>query len=621
MQTGAIRVYPPAVEFRGVEPGTLYCIVICIQNASQFSRRIRLEQPANASFRVNFSPGGRVAPGIDVRAEVEFKADAARDQSDTLVIMSEGDRVEVPLRAFAPAPQVEFDGFANLGVVVADNRASKVVEFKNLGHKRCDVAIELQNSAGASLPVTITPSSFSLAPRGAFLDLDNDGRMEQDEFVEGARGVWKQSVTVELEPAAEPGPFRALAKVMFSGQPDRMLDITATVVEQRLELVLPDGGGQMSELHFGTLFYGQQREVTALLVNNGPNPAHFSTSIEDAKAGDTNAAGSDSDDEAFNPIHVLPLDGTIEPYGQVPVRFSFRPEDTSKPPRFRSQVDPKSVVKEEKYEMQAIMECPQTKQQIFVDVTATASKPQLELDRRSFKFGDCPVNERRDILFKIKNPNTELPVEWSIAKVANFRTAPTHGRLQPLQSQNVVLSFVPSQLGRFNTTLHLVMSKGILTLPLRVAGTASSTAPAARFTRHGKDAAPSTFKPKYVYPTSPTSLSPLPHTAALLFQPPRYTFVGPKDVKTSTAVATSKKFVRPAPWEELTKAGDIDLTQPSEVLYTFSVQDMVARADHRQQYAAVAPPQHSTLRKSLTQHDHLQIQPVPSQLAQGPRTP
>ena len=39
--------------------------------------------------------------------------------------------------------------------------------------------------------------------------------------------------------------FRTLATVEIAGQPSRMLDVTASVVEQRMELVLPDGGGQM----------------------------------------------------------------------------------------------------------------------------------------------------------------------------------------------------------------------------------------------------------------------------------------------------------------------------------------------------------------------------------------
>jgi len=195
MQSGSIRVYPPAVEFKGIEAGTLYCIVLCIQNASQISRRIRIIPPKNPAFRVKFNPSRAVAPGIDVRAEIEFLADREVDFADELTIVSGTVRVSVPLRAFAPAPLVEFDGFADLGVVVHENKVSRVIEFRNTGHLRAEINIKYDDS----LPLSITPSSFYLAPKGAFMDLDKDGRMEEDEFVEGARGVWKTNVTVEFE--------------------------------------------------------------------------------------------------------------------------------------------------------------------------------------------------------------------------------------------------------------------------------------------------------------------------------------------------------------------------------------------------------------------------------------
>ena len=558
MQTGDIRVYPPAVEFQGIEAGTLYCIVLCIQNASQISRRIRIIPPANPAFRVKFNPGKAVAPGIDVRAEVEFLSNDVVDYTDVLTVVSGTARVEVPLRAFAPAPLVEFDGFANLGVVVLENKVSKVIEFRNIGHKRAEVNIKYDDTQ----PLSISPTTFFLAPKGAFVDLDKDGRMEEDEFVEGARGVWHTNVTVEFN-AQDVGVFRTLAEVEIAGQPSRMLDVTATVVEQRMELVLPDGGGQMSSLHFGTLFYGQQRSVTALLVNNGPNPANFHISTEDLKE-DAKEAGSDEDGSDFCPITVLPLDGSIQPYGQVPITFSFRPENTEKPAPFAAQVDKSVVPPPLPYELQALVKCTDTGQEILVDVTAQAAKPNLVLDRRVFKFGECPVHERRDIVLKIKNPG-DIALPWAVNKVANFRVAPSRGRLQPMQSQSVVVSFIPSQLGRHNNRMTMVVGDGILSIPLRVSGVSSSTSSQKKTISRGRSAPPAAFKPKY-------------------------TFINPEESKKKAGedLARSSKFNRPVPWEEMTKAGDVDVTQASEELYTFSIQDMEARADHRHQCVACA---------------------------------
>lgn len=51
-------------------------------------------------------------------------------------------------------------------------------------------------------------------------------------------------------------------------------------MEQRLELVLEHGGGQLGAVEFGSVFYGQRRVVRALLVNNGPHPIAYSSAFE-----------------------------------------------------------------------------------------------------------------------------------------------------------------------------------------------------------------------------------------------------------------------------------------------------------------------------------------------------
>ncbi len=51
--------------------------------------------------------------------------------------MAGRDCIELPLVAYAPRPQIEFDDFVNLGAVVLDNNAFKAVEFSNIGAKVC----------------------------------------------------------------------------------------------------------------------------------------------------------------------------------------------------------------------------------------------------------------------------------------------------------------------------------------------------------------------------------------------------------------------------------------------------------------------------------------------------
>ena len=48
------------------------------------------------------------------------------------------------------------------------------------------------------------------------------------------------------------GPFRAPARVLVSGDPHpRLVDINANVMEQTIDLVMPNGGGIVSNIDFG----------------------------------------------------------------------------------------------------------------------------------------------------------------------------------------------------------------------------------------------------------------------------------------------------------------------------------------------------------------------------------
>jgi hypothetical protein len=71
---GGLSVYPPQVEFHAVQPGVLYVMTISIQNTDTHARRIRFIPPASTVFEVKHLPLPAIAPGLDVRAEVEFIA-------------------------------------------------------------------------------------------------------------------------------------------------------------------------------------------------------------------------------------------------------------------------------------------------------------------------------------------------------------------------------------------------------------------------------------------------------------------------------------------------------------------------------------------------------------------
>jgi hypothetical protein len=79
----------------------------------------------------------------------------------------------------------------------------------------------------------------------------------------------------------------------------------------------------------------------------------------------------------------------------------------------------------ENYALQAMFLCPETRQRMQVNLTASACKPHAEVSLRKCKFGECPANEVRDVLVTVKNVGTTLAFNYSINKVCVVvRTTP-----------------------------------------------------------------------------------------------------------------------------------------------------------------------------------------------------
>lgn len=77
--------------------------------------------------------------------------------------------------------------------------------------------------------------------------------------------------------------------------------------------------------------------------------------------------------------------------------------------------------------------------------------------------------------------SSELPLSFEFDKIPQFKTEPVKGKLLPGQSSQVLLSFLPKQLGPQSQVLNMWLDGGIVTYPLRLKGTSSSTVYALSF--------------------------------------------------------------------------------------------------------------------------------------------
>ncbi len=68
--------------------------------------------------------------------------------------------------------------------------------------------------------------------------------------------------------------------------------------------------------------------------------------------------------------------------------------------------------------------------------------------QQKYDFGECPVNEHVDALCTIRNECNTLPITYQFRRIAHFIAKPPHGKIQQSQTQDVVFSFAPNQVGK-----------------------------------------------------------------------------------------------------------------------------------------------------------------------------
>ena len=150
--------------------------------------------------------------------------------------------------------KVSFNRFVDLGYASENQVVSSNVEFFNNDHE-LDGNVTLVPTEDSKL--IIHPSKFSLRPR--------------------------QSASVEISfEAQDLGPYREMVEVITEGahQTDYM-DCSVQTVDQKMALLADNNGGIMDSATFGSLFYGQKKELKGFLVNTGPQQLSFSISYQD----------------------------------------------------------------------------------------------------------------------------------------------------------------------------------------------------------------------------------------------------------------------------------------------------------------------------------------------------
>ena len=451
----AIQIDPPEIKFMSVNPGTLYVMTFSVRNMTKVAQRIRIQAPKSACFALNYIPSGPVAPGIDIRAEIECQVpDSSPDLifTDRIVASMGKYSVELPIFACKPHAKIKFPASVDLGNVVKGSNVTREIIFQNVG----DITGSVRLSIPPDSSVKMIPAKFDLAPQNSTGDSFKAKLMFDGKVAGNNRAVIGVSIDGALE--------------------DMTFDFSAQVIEQKLTLVTRDKKGLLDMASFGNTFFGQTKTIEALLVNSGPQALNFSMSYEDEEEGggvlSASASGNMTDDQIYAKcITVSPLEGTIKGFSQVNITITFSPILIVPEKGFLKQhlIETKD---ERQISRKLVIDCPEMDQKIPLTMQGSAVTASVKVTPTTLRFGDCPINDRRDILMTITN-GTKFVTNFSFPTIANFKFNPNSGVLQSLQTVSVIGSFLPPQLGTFKNTVRMSIADGLDSIEVRLMGESS----------------------------------------------------------------------------------------------------------------------------------------------------
>ncbi len=258
------------------------------------------------------------------------------------------------------------------------------------------------------------------------------------------------------------------------------------------------------------LYFGQSKECSAFLVNNGPRNIDYKFSFNPNKSREEVINHIDDFDSACTPeqsgiertqriLSAEPDLGTIGSYTQTPVKFICKTKIPEKMTGWRGHIsedydknggnhlkikgelnNPKlfkstAIVKFEENGVYKISGGENENGKIceanFVYMEVKAIYPDITLDKTMLNFWECKLHEKKIIILNLTNKNEELPVDFSFNKIPYFTVEPNKGIINPNSKFPAIkVYFHPENYGNFSDALILRYVNNMYEIPIRVIG-------------------------------------------------------------------------------------------------------------------------------------------------------
>jgi hypothetical protein len=132
------RLTPQSVVFTDYQEGSVYEIPLTVTNVAGVLRRIQVLPPATSNFSISSikypkDDHGLIAPGMSAVINVHFVATSLADFEDEFTIISEQNKISVPIKARREAPHLTLVEVLECGTVWVGDRIEMIFRCQNLG--------------------------------------------------------------------------------------------------------------------------------------------------------------------------------------------------------------------------------------------------------------------------------------------------------------------------------------------------------------------------------------------------------------------------------------------------------------------------------------------------------
>ncbi|NWY96469.1 CFA47 protein, partial [Loxia curvirostra] len=384
------------------------------------------------------NPDKLLASGLQVKAVVEYTPKCAEDLKDKLILVVDDDVVHIPVLGLIPYCDLEIETEVDFGEMIANSKlVTKHVSVSNRG----TISGVFRISYDGVVLLNIKPVRGVVKPKCE--------RKIRVDVCTDVPGVIKEMMKVELE-------NRGSTEVWVKG----------VVVEQVLKVLGVNCGKALKCINFGPLYFGTSKTEQIYLYNESPECLDWVAVLEDNAIGGevgTDLRGSTDavlhdlslkteDVDVSTLILCAPNQGTLEPYEKSLITVCFSPEDF--------EVNDASPVQD--YVMFLRFETAGKRGGCLQNLSGSHSRyVDLALKGSGFpviltfkpgtviNFEDCYLGEQAQVACTMKNESEFLPVTFRFRKTAHFSISPARGQLKKKSEKEVMISFSPHQIGKF----------------------------------------------------------------------------------------------------------------------------------------------------------------------------